>query len=134
MEPAARCKPKVTRLSASKRTPNRRSQFDRLRAGSLTSILLADTAGRSLDRPRQDVVTCRRDTRSLHVSRVRPLGHGGADEPGLRLTARGDDRRICPSGPHGRLARDGFGVLAATIGFGDCRMTWRRAGADAFSM
>ena len=29
------------------------------------------------------------------------------------------------------MARDGFGVLAATIGFGDCRMTWRRAGADA---
>jgi hypothetical protein len=29
------------------------------------------------------------------------------------------------------LVRDGFGVLAATIGFGDCRMTWRRAGADA---
>src|SRR5690242_6589799 len=28
------------------------------------------------------------------------------------------------------LARDGFGVLAATIGFGDCRMTWRRTGAD----
>src|SRR5215471_18810852 len=62
-------------------------------------ILLVGPAGRSLDRPRQDVVTCRRDTRSLHVSRVRPLGHGGADEPGLRLTARGDDRRICPSGP-----------------------------------
>jgi hypothetical protein len=27
----------------------------------------------------------------------------------------------------GRLARNGFGILAATIGFGDCRMTWRGA-------
>ena len=26
---------------------------------------------------------------------------------------------------------DGSGVLVATIGSGDCRMTWRRAGADA---
>ena len=26
--------------------------------------------------------------------------------------------------------RDGFGVLDAIIGFGDCQITWRRAGAD----
>ena len=30
------------------------------------------------------------------------------------------------------MAHDGFGVLVAIIGFGNCRMTWRRAGADRF--
>ena len=40
-------------------------------------------------------------------------------------------RAVSDIGRRDRLARDGFGVLAATIGFGNCRMTWQRACAAA---
>jgi hypothetical protein len=66
--------------------------------------------------------------------------HAGSVQRGawhVVLAARGADRKTAADGMRAIIDESGgavgwraTGVLAATIGFG-CRMTWRRAGADA---